>query len=397
MDAMQTYASEVQAAILQDSTIQDMIGEDWVEVWGPVVFSMNEDTLNVVADNTMGCYFSPSENLFVIAVAGTNPSSSYDWLTEDLAVSTTTSWEGISGVAASGDISTGTATGLNNLLTMTDSANSNTMLEAISAYIQNNTVSNAAVAVTGHSLAGALAPVLALYMVEQASEWDPTSAISSVGAYPTAGPTPGDNDFASYFEGQVSAGNISCTSQYNSLDVVPLAWAEADLGNIPMIYNANITPVNGSQPENLLLGLVICGMQYEASGGAAAIAANRDDTTPNNYTQLTRTELTGTFDAATDLEAGLGADLVASKMLSGAGFAAFSPYFTNLLRFGAQAIYQHTKAYPKLLNITAFNTEYQQILTADAPTARTASPRDAIVAAVKRRTGIDFGAIRRAA
>ena len=76
-------------------------------------------------------------------------------------------------------------------------------------------------------------------MLNKQREWDPTTSMK-MAAYPAAGPTPGTKDFAEYYEQQITANNISYSSRYNSLDVVPHAWEKDTLATIPEIYNANI-------------------------------------------------------------------------------------------------------------------------------------------------------------
>jgi lipase (class 3) len=381
VQAMQTYATTVAKAVLADTTIQGLIGTDWVPVWGPVVYTEDPGSNTVHADNTMACYYSPSNNMFVVAVAGTNPNSPFDWLTEDFEVHTMVPWATMSG-AGSGNISEGTSTGLLVLLTMKDS-NSNTLLAALSSYIKANNVTKAVVAVGGHSLAGALSPCLALFLYNNRSAWDP-GGTQTLSAFPTAGPTPGDSGFASYYEGVIKEGGIVYSSLYNAIDVVPHAWAESDLEQIPAIYDADIVPVSGAVPTDAFMGIVTAGLQLNA------LSATFLKIPINPYTQVSsgRSSLPGTFNTTVDGD--ITTKLKYVSLVLGT-LKTYGPYLTNVARFVAQAAAQHTIAYPPLLNITAFDTEYQSILAANKPSS--AAQIDGVRAGVKRLTGVDLGKI----
>ncbi|MGH9905070.1 MAG: lipase family protein [Pyrinomonadaceae bacterium] len=54
------------------------------------------------------------------------------------------------------------------------------------------------ISVTGHSLGGALSPAVALWLSDTKAQWDP-SGRSSLACLPSAGPTSGDQAFATYY------------------------------------------------------------------------------------------------------------------------------------------------------------------------------------------------------
>src|SRR5688572_22488944 len=54
---------------LSNSTFTDLIGTDWSVVWGPVV---SQASGSRYADNAMFVAHSPSQNAYVVAIAGTN-------------------------------------------------------------------------------------------------------------------------------------------------------------------------------------------------------------------------------------------------------------------------------------------------------------------------------------
>ena len=74
------FRRRVSEILSADPTIQGFIGADWTPVWGPIVWANPaQQGPNYIADNTLACYYSPSQKLFVIAIAGTNPGSLFDW------------------------------------------------------------------------------------------------------------------------------------------------------------------------------------------------------------------------------------------------------------------------------------------------------------------------------
>lgn len=381
---MQTYVTDIANKVLADQTIQGLIGTDWEPVWGPIVYAKVTTGATVVADNTMGCFFSPTQKMFVIAIAGTNAISEFDWLSEDLAVHTLVPWSTVSpgAPATSGNISNATTTGLQKLLAMQDSSGQ-TLLQALSTATAGGNAAGATVAVTGHSLAGALSPCLALYLIENRSLWDTVATPHPVSAYPTAGPTPGDSGFATYYEGLITAKSITYSSLYNTLDVVPLAWEADDLAQIPFIYDANITPATTDSPKDGFMGIVASGLALNALAGPK----NWLGVPTNTYTQITtgRQPLTGTFDTTADSSV---AKLAAVGLILPSGLAGYGLYVYALARFVVQAVAQHTTTYPTLVGISDFETEYQKIRTNNPPP--NAVEIDVAGNAVKKVTGVDL-------
>jgi hypothetical protein len=90
--------------------------------------------------------------------------------------------------------------------------------------------------VTGHSLGGALSSVMALWLADTRTQWDPNHQ-TTIQAYCYAGPTAGNTDFATYLNGRLGE---NAHRIWNSLDVVPHAWNVNDLQQIPTLYEPQI-------------------------------------------------------------------------------------------------------------------------------------------------------------
>ncbi|WP_394660229.1 hypothetical protein [uncultured Chryseobacterium sp.] len=249
-----------QTASVADSAVTPVLG-NWKLVWGPVVLEeVIEGIPTGVADNSLfvaecdAVAFpgGPVMPAYVVAVAGTNPDSLYDWGDEDFSVSKVVNWNTYdpSGFTPSPYvedtpfISKGTATGIQNLLGMVSpdtAAAPGTSLEQF--LTGTKPAEDTAVIFCGHSLGGALSPTLALYLKQK--NYLDHFALTLV--YPTAGPTPGEANFAELFnttfpalpsgwEPQPLPYQSWNTMHWNSIDVVPHAWDLPDLLKVAKIY-----------------------------------------------------------------------------------------------------------------------------------------------------------------
>ena len=86
------------------------------------------------------------------------------------------------------------------------------------------------VVVTGHSLGGGLAPLLAAYLGSDSSIVQ--SEQVTVSCYTYAGPTAGDENFRTFL-----TQNVKYNAIVNPLDLVPMAWAPKSLLQIPSLYS----------------------------------------------------------------------------------------------------------------------------------------------------------------
>jgi len=210
----------------------------WQLAWGPAVFSLPgtiyDDALMYVVQNTL----DPSQ--YVIAIRGTNPISIPNWIIWDFQAKELKAWPyGNPHPLKMPMLSESSAFGLIILQGLRPEEGmpgyKHTILEFFKQELQNN--NNLSICTTGHSLGGALAPVLALWLKDiQDAELGGDVQISCVAF---AGPTPGNNAFAEYFN-QRMGGDF--TRIANSLDIVPCAWETDSLREAFTLYFPPLLP-----------------------------------------------------------------------------------------------------------------------------------------------------------
>ncbi len=254
------FTSKVTNA-LKDSTVQEYIGK-WDVVWGPAVYQANALDADF-ATNSMFVAKNQENNEYVVAMAGTNPVSVYDWFVEDFDVSNQVPFDAFTKeplpsscdkvtIPASKNgtnISKGTCEGLLTLLTMPDPTTNQHLKTFLEGEIGQNP-SNVKLIFTGHSLGGALSPALALAINElEDGKW---SDIISV--YPSAGPTSGNQGFSDYYD--KTLGNQT-TRIWNKIDVVPHAWEENLIAEVSTLYpELDIKTISGKDTNGP--GILAC-------------------------------------------------------------------------------------------------------------------------------------------
>lgn len=342
-------------------------------VWGPVITCSPDSDNNYVTDNLMYVVkganpMDSSKTMYVVAIAGTNAISNYGWFGEDFAVNKQVACLG-------GNISQGAFNGVSKLLAMQDTTKPLAQ-QTLIGFLTNELLHAAnpasiEIAVTGHSLGGALSPVIAYTLQSTFNKVYPSVTFS---AYPSAGPTPGDQNFATSFGNAITAANFHSFINYN--DAVPRAWVPATMNPIASLYTSSNVNFTGfascsggtNLPQNnIVQGMVQWALSLIPSNGYARLGT---DSVFNGVASDMRSATTadGTK-LCTSLEekaAGLYADLVSelrkylkgiNDNMNGGTFSesVIMAFFTFMYEVG----YQHTTAY-----VNYFLSDYPQVVTA---------------------------------
>ena len=228
---------------MQTALADNGLVNDWSLVWGPAVYKfsiaeLDDNMMYVVRDSANPAHLA-------IVVRGTNPKALDDWLAEDFDVDVQVAWE--YGTPPSGaKISKGTSEGLLHLQTMTPAGGPG-QGQTLGAFLtaQSKAYPSLQLDVTGHSLGGALAPTLALWLADTQADWGSGSV--QIQVYPLAGPTAGNLDFATYYDSRLGP---RTDRLHNPYDIVPLAWNVETLGTMADLYE----PV--AHADDILRGLI---------------------------------------------------------------------------------------------------------------------------------------------
>jgi hypothetical protein len=199
------------------ATQQQMIGEinaglaeagypSWQVVWGPALNADRSNLLYAARNNQTG--------QLAVSIRGSDFSFWLNWI-EDLAALRVVPYnEFVSSAGSAVQIAFGTAVGLRQILRVQDGTQG---LETFLTAAPEGTP----ILITGHSLGGCLASALAPCV----ADW--RGGASTLSVYTIAAPSPGNADFAAYYNTLFTDGSGHSTAFrfFNSLDVVPNAWA----------------------------------------------------------------------------------------------------------------------------------------------------------------------------
>lgn len=247
---------------ITNSTLVNAFGDFGSKpVWGPALrVSFPGDTA-VLTDNLLYVVKSQSGTAvtYNIGTSGTNAISQYGWFTEDFKVDSAVPWKDLSG-QQHGYIAEGSNIGLNVLLGLKDASKLD-IVDFIKKELNTGSQdSTYTIAVTGHSLGGALSPLLALRLKEQLVKAEiPVSY--QVEAWPYAGPTPGDTAFAKYLVNTLDAYHAF----NNSYDAVPHVWDLDSIYQLCDLYTAQYDSCDsGNYP--IIAGSIVSGFVQWAIG-----------------------------------------------------------------------------------------------------------------------------------
>ena len=194
--------------------------------WGPFTFldPGTSPTSKGYAANITAIFKGPSGDYRVVT-SGTNPKSAYDVNVEDKDIGQTALSGLISSAPWGTSISNGAMDGVQNILKGIIPLGGRLL-----GYLTNHVANGGIVTVVGHSLGGALASVLSLYLKAELPS-------ATVGCFTFAAPTAGNEQFADYFNKSMKG---LSTRVFNTKDMVPDAWSASTIKNILNIYEPDI-------------------------------------------------------------------------------------------------------------------------------------------------------------
>jgi len=252
------------------SSMGDMLlGQDWRITWGPCVF---KDLLENCLANGMFVAHSPSQNIYVVAVSATNFISLLATAEEDFdnrpenMVNFPVRLDGFNPIPhrdgnnpSRPQLTGGTATGINILCAHMRDARRHDLITYLKSVEKP---AGTKLIFAGHSLAGALAPSLALQLLDQleGAGWSQ----ADIQVFATAGPQPGNKQFSDlWIEKFASAmarplNNENSFRQLNNVywnifDFVPYAWT-----NLHGTEYSDWTPYDRNLPERMATKLGLC-------------------------------------------------------------------------------------------------------------------------------------------
>lgn len=210
---------------------------DWDIVWGPAVFALP----GTVFDSAFMYVVQQKSNTdnYYVAIRGTNPVSIPNWVIWDFQAKEQKAWPFVEATCDfKPKVSESTYFGFNTLFSLRPPVGASVKIEGAKTTLLeffNKVVAkenpNAKVCVTGHSLGGALAPTLCLWLTE--IQQDNVFKDIEFSTVAFAGPTAGNRDFADYSDKKLAGKSMRIA---NHFDVVTHAWEYESMQELPCLY-----------------------------------------------------------------------------------------------------------------------------------------------------------------
>ncbi|NES07187.1 MAG: lipase family protein [Okeania sp. SIO2F4] len=240
---LQKLSTESVREILAHPRVKKLIGT-WELVWGMAIFQsrvsrVNDNTLYIAKYNDN----NPAKDTYVLSVAGTNMKSFYDLLIEDANFYSTKQWNNGKPwesppdfkVTTEPSISSGFTRALNLVFNKTTDSNGTIVIDALRE-ITSSSSKPIDLFVVGHSLAGTLAPLTALALLERQSEWD-SKNITTLKVVSLAAPSSGNQAFQDYYTSKLGD---QTQRLWSSLDIVPNIATKEAVALTASIYEPDI-------------------------------------------------------------------------------------------------------------------------------------------------------------
>lgn len=162
---------------------------------------------------------------YALVSRGTDWDFLLDWV-EDFDILHTHDWPSANPPDPSIVVAQGPWDGLPSLLAAASQPDGLTLLDLLK---QISATTELDLFITGHSLGGALATVLGLYLADTVGNWA-GAAVVSLKSYTFASPTIGNQAYADYYNGRSALPNTSWQAfrVLNEQDVVPFAYADVE-------------------------------------------------------------------------------------------------------------------------------------------------------------------------
>lgn len=241
-------------------------------VWGPAVLR-DADSDGYAANITVVLKSNVTDQYSVVT-SGTDFQSPQDILEDNLYETLVSFQKYVPSCHSTAGISVGTDVGLSSVILTTD-ANGLMLVDVLKTLRASSTIN-----VIGHSLGGALASGLVLYLKNarflQAQTFKYTCQTF-------AAPTAGNDIFAGYFDEQMKANAIRV---WNTCDIVPMAWNADTIGAVKTVYKSVAPP---SDVIKVLIDAIIvtaAPLNYRQWGNNGSQQIKLDGTVVGNITDF---------------------------------------------------------------------------------------------------------------
>lgn len=225
--------AEAQLAINLSNAAYQCDANDYRDIRQGIIASLPEGfQLNWLATNgdmSTLCYVAscPGDTpTYAVVCRGTVWAFLADWV-DDFDVLDTHGWPTASPADPAILVAQGSWDGLQAVLTMTSEDDGRNLSQVLTSIAGAGGID---LFITGHSLGGALATVLGLYLADTAGSWGADAVPIGLKTYTFAAPTTGNQSYADYYKGRSGLSTLTWQAfrVYNEQDVVPHAYADLE-------------------------------------------------------------------------------------------------------------------------------------------------------------------------